>query len=70
MSVPITYVAKGYGVDPCPGCGEKPQPDQPRTVVPGEWVPWHALCFDIKDELLCDWCDEMHAPPHDGTCLL
>lgn len=48
MKKPVTYVAPGYGVDACPGCGEKPKPGEERTVVPGEWWPWHTACYREK----------------------
>jgi hypothetical protein len=67
---PISFRSTGWGVEPCPGCQEIPQPNQDLVTRPGEWRAWHALCFDVKDELVCDWCEERHAPPHDGSCLL
>ena len=64
----ITYVAQGYNTDPCPGCGEKLTPGQQRQVMPGVWLPHHSACWG--PELDCDWCDERHPHPHDGSCLL
>jgi hypothetical protein len=64
VSEPVSYVAKGYGTEPCPGCGENPTPGQRRTVVPGVWIPWHAVCFEAPR---CACCGENHP---DGSCLL
>lgn len=61
---PIAYTGQGYGVEPCPGCGDPLEPGQTRLVRPGEWRPYHELCMD------CEHCDESHPLPHDGSCLL
>lgn len=60
----ISYTAQGYGTDPCPGCDGPLLPGQQRTVVPGVWIPWHAVCYRADP---CTFCGENHA---DGTCLL
>ena len=47
-SDPITYRSTGFGVEPCPECGETPEPGQDLTVRPGEWRTRHAACMETR----------------------
>lgn len=59
----------GYGVEPCPGCGQKPQPGEVRLTVPGIWLVWHRDCYDPA-ATDCEWCGNQHIAPFDGRCLI
>lgn len=73
---PIYYdLPFGFGVTPCPGCGEKPSAPARLVTVPGEWLPWHESCFNPDPDARrvlkpCEWCGRAHTTPHDGSCLL
>ena len=45
---PVEYTTKGYGAQPCPGCGRPPSHGDTRVVEPGVWQPWHAACYDAN----------------------
>jgi hypothetical protein len=44
----LAYTGEGWGVEPCPGCGEVPGPGEQRVTVSGVWRPWHAACWDAS----------------------
>lgn len=60
--------ANGYGVEPCPGCGNGLKPGQPRTTQEGVWRVWHTGCWTRHNA--CPFCDQIHSETSAGECLL
>lgn len=84
MADAIAFRSTGFGTTPCPGCRLLPQPGQDLVTRPGEWLAWHAECYEIFADpvqmirpdaalighVVCRHCTERHAAPYDGSCLL
>lgn len=59
--LPRFYNSTGASVEPCPECGRRILPGEPRAYVPGNERPTHAECFR------CHECGGLHVS---GFCLI